>query len=107
MKLREVPADMIAAADKVGHQTVWLKGNKEAFIFITWCPETMKKAQKALDDAGVLCDLTIGYVPPLRCTGCTDLRCTDCDACPATGFPCEREGCSTGHCELKQQERLD
>ncbi len=63
MKLRDVPADMIAKADAVGHQTVWLKDNEKAFVFISWDAETAKKAKAALEAAGVLCDTTAGYVP--------------------------------------------
>ena len=66
MKVRNLTSDMIDAADKACHQSVWLSDSKEAFVFITWCPETMRKAEEALRDAGVLCDTTVGHVPQLE-----------------------------------------
>ena len=61
MTLIDVVADMIAKADAIGHDRVWL-GSEKAFVFISWDPETMAKALAVLRDAGLLCDRTVGTI---------------------------------------------
>lgn len=60
MSLREavvVVVDEMTAAD---HRTAWMSANEgSVFVFVTCRPETSAVAEKALREAGALCDLTL------------------------------------------------
>jgi len=59
MRLIDAPAEMMRRAEKADHKTVWLDSDPEdrkVLVYITWHPETAKKAHAALEAAGVLCD---------------------------------------------------
>jgi len=67
----ETFAECYARMRSVSHQTVWIDAhatrtkineNTRVLIFYTENLDTAAKAHKALEDAGVLCDLDLGSV---------------------------------------------
>ena len=61
--LRKMVDDMFA----IGHRTVWFDGDDDSgIVFMSFHPPTVKKAKRALQEAGVLCEYDLGSLPRLK-----------------------------------------
>ena len=61
LPLRDVPAALIAQADKRGLSKISYYSS-EFLIFITWQEETAEKAQKTLGGSNTLCNTDLGKI---------------------------------------------
>lgn len=65
--LHRLLGEMLDGMLRVRHRTVWWRGDvalerDAGLVFITICPEAAERAHRALAEARVLCDETVGTV---------------------------------------------
>jgi hypothetical protein len=68
-ELRRMVDDMLA----IDHRTVWLDSDHDtSIVFMSFHPPTVKKAKRALREAGVLCPVVLGHAPKMDVSEDTD-----------------------------------